>query len=112
MIEATLIDYLATELESDNVYAEVPLDPPVSFVIVERTGGARTDRIWSSTVALQSYGESLASAAALNEAVISALDSLPGNGSVSGFRITGSYPYPDTVRQRPRYQTVVIFYHK
>lgn len=112
MIEATLIDFLMDQLDIDDVYAEVPLDPPASFIVIERTGGTRDDRIWSSTIAIQSYGSSLAAAADLNEDVLNALESLAVRGTVTGYRITGSYPYPDTVRQRPRYQTVAIFFHK
>ena len=53
MIEQTVKDYLGNLL-SVPVHTEVPINPPSSFVVVEKTGGSSDNHISTNTLAIQS----------------------------------------------------------
>ena len=72
MIEKTILDYLTTELDV-SCYMEVPKTAPSSFVVIEKTGSNHKNRIFTATVAIQSYAESLYNAAELDDAELSAV---------------------------------------
>ena len=51
MIEKIIIDFLSAH-ETVPVWAEVPHDPPEDFLIVEKTGGGRRNRLKTAMVAV------------------------------------------------------------
>ena len=110
MIEKTILDYLGEHL-SVPVYMEEPIDKPASYVLIERTGSSESDRIETTTLALQSYGASLYDAAALNMAVKSRIKQAVELPSVSAVYINSDYNFTDTETKRYRYQCVAVVTH-
>lgn len=111
MIEQIILDYLSARLGVP-VYMEVPPTPPPSFVVLEKTGGGRTDCISRATLAVQSYAPTLLEAARLNEAVKAAMDDAIDLDEVSRSALNSDYNFTDTASKRYRYQAVydVVYY--
>lgn len=111
MIEKILLDYLNEALQVP-VYMEIPSPMPSSqFVVLEKTGGGMENHIFSATMAVQSYGQSLLAAAELNELVKSALlyGSVPQE--ISSVTLNSDYNYTDPDLRVPRYQAVYDITH-
>jgi len=110
MIETVLIDYLGAGL-SVPVSAEVPEDPPETFVVLDKTGGGMENHIQSATVAIQSYGPTLYDAIALNAQVKTLMlygDTPP---EIAGVRLNTDYNFTDPTTKRYRYQAVYTITH-
>ena len=110
MIEKTILDYLGEHLTVP-VYMEEPIDKPVSYVLIERTGSSESDLIETTTLALQSYGASLYDAAVLNMAVKARIKQAVELPSVSAVYINSDYNFTDTETKRYRYQCVAVVTH-
>ena len=113
MIEKIAINHLSTALTVP-VYMEIPENPPNTFVLVEKTGSSRTNRVNRATLAVQSWAGSLLAAAELNERVKAAMDELAGIDDVSAYRLNSDYNFTDTAQKRHRYQAVydITFYEE
>lgn len=111
MIERTVLEYLQTEL-SVPVYMEVPENPPVDFVLLEKTGSSKTNRIHRATFAVQSWAGSLLAAAERNEQVKKAMEGLADLDEVSACRLNADYNFTDPTTKHYRYQAVfdLVFY--
>lgn len=111
MIEKTILDYLTASL-SVPVYMERPEVNPESYVVIEKTGSGRYDRIETATLAIQSYACSMYEAATLNEAVKAAMDEAVNLDSIARVLLNSDYNYTDTASKSYRYQAVfdVTFY--
>lgn len=111
MIEKIILDYLTDEL-TEPVYMEEPEAKPVTFVLIEKTGGGKTNHISSATIAVQSYAPSLYEAAALNERVKAAMENAITMDEIVKVTLNSDYNYTNTASKRYRYQAVfdVIFY--
>lgn len=105
MIEKIVLDYLNDTLDVP-VYMEVPERPPQKFVLIEKTGSSTENYINSATLALQSYADSLYSAAVLNETVKGAMDNIIMIDSVSKSKLNTDYNFTDTSKKKYRYQAV------
>ena len=110
MIELTILNHLKTKL-SVPVYLEEPETKPVRYVLFEKTGSGRSNRLGSSTFAFKSYAESLYEAAALNEQTKAAVDSLIELKEIASVRLNSDYNFTDTATKRYRYQAVYDFNH-
>ena len=111
MIEATIIDYLSACL-SVPVSGDIPENPPSSFVTVEQVGGTKDNKIESASIAVQSWADSRADAAALNELVKVAMDDAVTLPNISRCHLDTNYNFTDETRKKPRYQAVfeVVFF--
>lgn len=107
MIEERIIAFLTSSL-SVPVYGEVPEGGSGDFVVIEKTGSSRENRVDSATIAVQSYSDSLANAAALNEVVKEAMLSMVWEADISAVRLNSDYNYTDTSTKRYRYQAVFV----
>ena len=105
MIETIIRNYLKTSLDKP-VFIEVPADPPVSYVSIERTGGREVEHIRSSIIAIQSYGGSSFEAATLHETVLALMKNIITLDSVSACDLNAEYDYTDRQTKRYRYQAV------
>lgn len=110
MIENTLLDYLGHELEIP-VFMERPKNPPATYVLIEKTGSSRRNRINSSTVAIQSYAASLYEAAVLNEAVKTAAYNAITLDEICRVSLNSDYNFTDTAMKQYRYQAVFDITH-
>ena len=110
MIEKTVIDFL-NECLHVPVSGEVPADPPETFVTVEKTGVGVSNHIFSAQLSTQSWAESQADAAALNEAVKTAMSDLTQLDEVSRCHLDSDFNDTDTTRKKNRYQAIFRVVH-
>ena len=110
MIEQSILDFLTSKL-SVPVYMEVPEDMDEEFVVIEKTGGGQTDKINSATFAIQSWATSLLNAAALNKAVIDAMEEAATLDIIGACSLNSDYNFTDTDTKRYRYQAVYNIIH-
>lgn len=110
MIEVTILNYFLANSEVPT-FMEEPTEEHSTYRIIEKTGGGQNDRIYSSTLAIQSYAPTMAEAAALNKetkAIMLAAEALPDVGRI---RLNSDYNYTDTTTQKYRYQAVYDIVH-
>ena len=105
MIEKTVLEYLNANL-SVPAYTEMPEKAPKRFVLVEKTGSSVENYIYSATLAIQSYAESMFEAATLNEKVKKAMNDIIVLDSVSRSQLNTDYNFTDTTKKKYRYQAV------
>ncbi len=105
MIEIVVMNYLETELNV-LICMEVPEKEPERYVVIEKLGGGRSNYIDSATLAIRSVAESMYEAAALNERVIAAMDTITKLDTVSAVELNSNYNYTNTATKRYRYQAV------
>ena len=112
MIEKTLLDYLNGELAVP-VHMETPEEPPGSYVVLQKTGSRRENRVNTATFAVQSIAPTLYEAALLNEAVKEAMDAMeelmPG---IFRVELNGDYNFTNTATKERRYQAVYNITYK
>lgn len=111
MIEITLRNYLIDEqIVGDDVYLEVPENPPDEFIVIQQTGLSRENCLLHSVMAFQSYSTTKQKSAELNEAVIQALIDCDEE-TIASCRLNRAYDYPDTRTKKYRYQAVFAITH-
>lgn len=110
MIEKIIYDYLTSALAVP-VGLEIPAAPPVSFAVIEKTGSGEENKIFSATVAVQSYGPTLWDAASLNEEVKAAMEQLDTLPEVCRCDLNSDYNFTDTSSKKYRYQAVFDIVH-
>lgn len=111
MIEKTVIDYLEDNLNV-NVFMEVPETPPTSFIVIERVGSDRENKLDSVTLAIQTYSDTLYHTAELNEVVKGVMENITELNEVASCRLDRDYNFTDTSTKRYRYQALyVLFYY-
>lgn len=110
MVEEMILDYLSGVLEVP-VYMEVPENRPESFVVAEKTGSSRGNRVNHAMVVVQSYAGTLYGAARLNEQVKEAMDGLASLPQVGSARLNSDYNFTDTATKGYRYQAVYDVTH-
>lgn len=112
MIETVILAHLDGAL-SVPVALEVPEERPASYVVFEKIGSQRQNRLDSATIALQSIAPSLYEAALLNEAVKAAMDQLPQSApEVFGAELERDYNFTDTATKERRYQAIYNITYK
>lgn len=110
MIEKIVYDYLSEALTVP-VRLEVPENPPERFVLLEKTGSGVENHIYSATIAVQSWAETLFEAAELNEQVKAAMDEIVRLPEICRCRLNSDYNFTDTATKRYRYQAVFDIVH-
>lgn len=109
MIEKIIYDYLNSQ--GISTFMQAPEDPPDEYVLLEKTGSSKTNQIYSATIALQSYADSLYSAASLNESVKAAMDSSIELADICSASLNSDYNFTDTTSKKYRYQAVYDIVH-
>lgn len=110
MIEETILDYLSEKIQV-MVRMEEELDMPDEYVLVEKTGGGKTNHIRRATIAVQSYADSLYRAMQINEEVKEAMEDIVALDEISRCTLNSDYDYTDTARKKYRYQAVFDIVH-
>lgn len=108
MIELTVLNYLSEELDVP-VYMETPEDVPESYVLIQKTGSGRDNRVDRATFALQAIAPSLYEAAILNESVKAAMDTM--DEGIFGADLNSDYEYTNQQTKQYRYQAVYDIYY-
>ena len=112
MIESTIISYLVDKTSAaKNVFAERPKNPPAKYLIVEKTGSDRENRINRATIAIKSICESMVDAALLNEEVKTQMDAIVSQNTISACRLNSDYNYTNQETKEYRYQAVFDITH-
>lgn len=115
MIEATVLNYLiGCDINGigSNVFAEVPVNPPTEYIVIEKTAGGETDKIHSAMIAIQSYSKtSLLTAAQINKAVVDAMEVMAETvAEIYSSKLNTDYNFTDPDTKEYRYQAVFNLY--
>lgn len=110
MIEIIILNHLSTEL-GVSVALEKPEPAPDKYVLLDKIGSGRSDRMPSATFAFQSHAKTLFEAAELNEHVKTAVDSLIMLDEIRGLSLNSDYNFTDTTTKQYRYQAVYDINH-
>ena len=110
-IEPIVINYLKEALQTDNVYSEIPDSPSGEFFVIDKTGSTTKDHICTSTVAIQSYGDSKAAAAESNEAMKKAMEGIVELDAIGACYLDTDYNFSNIARKQHRYQAVFEITH-
>ena len=103
MIETIVLTALSNQLQVP-VYMEVPEDKPASYVVLEKTGSERENRIDRATISAESIAGSLYEAASLNETVKGVMDQLPQlTEEIFSAALVSDYNFTDTDTKERRY---------
>lgn len=109
MIEIEVKNHLESVM-SVPVYLAMPKSTGGSYVSVERTGGTVTNHIYRSTIAIQSYADTMYDAMTLNKSVIEAMRGFAERNDISKADLN-DYNYTDTTTKKYRYQAVFDVVH-
>lgn len=110
MIEKVILDYMHSR--GFSAYMEIPKDTPsYPFLIIEKTGASRQNKVTTSTFAFQSYAESLYEAAAFNEEVKAAVEDSVECREITRAAFQNDYNFTDTTTKHYRYQAVYDISH-
>lgn len=105
MLEVIVKKHLDAKLE-EQVFLEKPEHGLGNYVLIEKTGGSKSNHLPSATFAFQSYAHSLYAAAELNEKVKQAVESMVALDEVRSIRLNDDYHFTDTTTKQYRYQAV------
>ena len=111
LIEKIVRDYLAEQIDRIPVYLELPQNIPPRYIVIQKTGSSRRNRLRSAVLAVQSIGRTLADAAAINEMVINAMDGIVEMPEVSACYLNSDYMFSNTATKERRYQAVFNVTH-
>lgn len=117
MIEATLIQYLIDKTSAGkNVFAERQKEPPAKYILIEKTGSSVSNKIPTSTIAVQSVVDSLQDktmldAMELNDEVKAAMEGLEALDVIVRVSLNSDYNYTDDSTKEYRYQAVYQITH-
>lgn len=116
IIEATVKNYLISQNPADignNVYMEVPADPPAKYVVIEKTASGEQNKIRSAMIAVQSISRhSLYEAAVLNEAIREALENFADDSNeIYACKLNSDYNFTNAETKEYRYQAVYNIYY-
>lgn len=112
LIEKVILDYLTAQLASVQmsavgVYMEMPEQPlPSNFVVLEKTGSARINRVCTDNIAVQSCSTSLLGAAQLNELIKKLMDDIISLPVIGAAHLDTDYNFTDPETKVCRYQAV------
>jgi hypothetical protein len=111
MIEQRVLDYLNKEMEVA-CYMERPEDLPESYILIERTGGSKTNHLSTATFAIQSYAASLLGAATLNNTMKAAMEEMTELVDIFSVSLNSDYNYTNNAFKGYRYQAVFNIIYK
>ena len=112
MIETIILAALNDGL-SVSAYMEVPEEKPASYVVIEKTGSQKVNRVDTATFAVQSIAGTLYDAAALNENVKAIMDALPETTTeIFAADLNSDYNFTNTATKERRYQAVYNITYK
>ena len=111
-IEAAVIQYLSEKFPAIPVYGEVPENRPKTMLIVDRTGGSVTNLVKTTSIVVDSYGESKAAASVLNDAVIDTMFQAVSEEGFSNVSLNSTYSDADTASKEYRYGALFEIVHE
>lgn len=110
MLEVTIKQFLETRVNVP-VYLEVPADAAKEYYAIERVGGSEDEKIFHSSVTIESVGKSLYSAALMDENLYNIMCDLPTMPDVSSINLNSHYNATDTERKQYKYKALFDINH-
>lgn len=114
MIEIIVRNYLLSQNLSvgQNIFLETPQEPPEEYILIEKTGGGRTNHINKAMMAVKSISRrSMYRAAAINEEVVAVMEGIIYAADVFSCELNSDYNFTNTTTKEHRYQAVFnLFY--
>ena len=110
MIELIVKDYLTKYLGIPIVF-EHQKNLPKRYILIQKTSGKRENFLKESTIAIQSYAETLFESAKLNEKIKDLMYDLIMVDEVSKVSLNSDYNYTNLETKEYRYQAVFDIYH-
>lgn len=104
IIEKLIISHMNGEMDVPVVMERDGETAP--FVLIERTGGSRKNRIEAAIFAVQSYGRTMLEACELNDAAKAAVYAMRELDAVCGVDLSSDYNFTDTSTKEYRYQAL------
>lgn len=115
MILTKLIAYLGQQLNQgaeNDIYVGVEAPAELSgYVLIDQTGSATQNHITTTTIAVQSYGESLLAAYELNETVKSAMLNFIEDNEITSVKLETDYNFTNAATKQYRWQAVYEITH-
>lgn len=112
LIEATVIGFLSSQLYTNDVYAERPIDLPAEYYIVEKTAAGEENHIQKATVAVQSISSvSLLNAATMSKAAEKAMKSITSIAGIGKCQLNSAYNFTNPETREYRYQAIFDLYY-
>ena len=111
-IESKVIEYLSDVFPSIPVYGEVPQNRPKIMLVVDKTGGSVTNLVKTTSIVVDSYGESKAAASVLNDAVIDAMFQAVSDEGFSNVSLNSTYSDTDAASKEYRYGALFEIVHE
>jgi len=109
MIEKIVLDYLKSK--SINAYMERNNGIKGDFVLIEKTGSGEENHIKNSTLAVQSFSDSLYNTALLNEKIKELMKQIIELDEVSKCSLNSDYNYTIPNTKEYRYQAIFDLVH-
>lgn len=114
MIEILVRNYLLAQNLSagQNIFLEVPENPPEEYILIEKTGSGKTNHITRAMMAVQSISRlSMFRAASINEEVLQAMDGIIYAEDIFSCELNSDYNFTNMETKEYRYQAVFnLFY--
>ena len=111
MILETIRRYIADH-SGYPAWTERPKEPPARYYIIDKSGGNCRNFIHYSLFVVQSYAETMADAAQMNERLIEIMTKgLIAENEISSVSVNSNYDYTDTDAKQYRYQAVFDIIH-
>lgn len=110
MIEIVIKQFLDEHLSVPSFF-ERPENPPIRYVLLEKTGSAKQNYLPSATFAFKSHAETMYDAALLNEEVKKTIEEMIALNEISAIRLNSDYNFTDTTTKEYRYQAVFDINH-
>lgn len=109
MIEKIVLDYLKSK--NINAYMERNNGIKGDFVLIEKTGSGEENHIKNSTLAIQSFSDSLYNTALLNEKIKELMKQIIELDEVSKCSLNSDYNYTIPNTKEYRYQAIFDLVH-
>lgn len=105
MIELVIKNYLDGHLNVPSFF-EHQNGIKGKYVLIEKIGGGKSNKLKSSVFAFQSYADSLFESAELNEKVKEVVEAMIESPEITGIHLNSDYNFTDTQTKKYRYQAV------
>lgn len=108
MIETIVKSFLETKTSVPVRFERSP-EMPASCIVLEKTGGSYDEQLYTATMAIQSYGATLAEAASLNADVVGWMLAMRDSmTNIFDITLNSDYNFTDSATKRYRYQAVFV----
>ena len=112
MIEKKVYDFLNSKMLVPCYLERPEKDIPESYIVLERTGGGKTNQLSTATFAIQSYAPSMYGAAQLNDVMKSTMEQMVDVTDIFSVKLNSDYNYTNNTFKGYRYQAVFNIIYK